>query len=494
MAPKKNTTALAGSALQLLDVDPATLGVDDQVRADATPSDDLVESVLRMGVLQPPTVYWDADREQHIVVIGHRRVGAAIAAKLPSIQVLVRDAAEAKDALRLEQQLVENERRQSLTPADVARGYADLQLFGMRPEDIAAAVAERPARVHAALKATKSEAATSALDRGIDLEQAAIIAEYDDDPELQASLTTTAAQRPAEFAREANQAEVTHAANVKRRELEQQLERDGVPLVGVSRWAEPYWHGNGDTIPYQKARTLERLLIEPAAHRKCPGHAALIEDAINPERIAIRYLCTEWQEHHAQTAREETPEEIERRQETERRAAEERELEAAFKANSDARREWLRGFITGRLNQTAGLFDLIADASIGAIQHDQDTPHEHDEIAVYILTGEKPALTWDSTALADMLVDGRFTALRVLTADALATAESVTTRPGVAKYAPRLTIAYFTHLANWGYKLTELDEQILVAVGEALRDIKRQLEEDAEDAGVDLEADEDDAA
>lgn len=472
MAPKKNTTALAGSALQLLDVDPTTLGIDDQVRADATPSDDLVESVQRMGVLQPPTVYWDTEREQHIVVIGHRRVGAAIAAKLPSIQVLVRDAAEAKDALRLEQQLVENERRQSLTPADVARGYADLQLFGMRPEDIAAAVAERPARVKAALTATKSEAATEALDQGIDLEQAAIIADFDDDPAEQKLLTKTALTNPADFSARAHQARTSRTARLKRDELTAQLEAEGVPLIQAVGWAATYWSGDGDKVKHGQGRVLDDLDITTKQHATCPGHAAIIHGAYSADTAAIAYVCTDWKEHGHElktVIHEYTPEERARQEQLEQEREAERQIEAAFAANSAARRDWLRGFITGRLNQTAGLFDLIADATIGAVEHDQNNDtHSNEHIAVYILTGEEVARQWNSTHLADMLKAGRFTALRALAADALATAEAWTTRPGVAKYSPRLVLAYFNHLTTWGYELTELDHEIEAAAADAL--------------------------
>lgn len=494
MSTKKNTTALAGSALQLLDVDPATLGVDDQVRADATPSDDLVESVLRMGVLQPPTVYWDTEREQHIVVIGHRRVGAAIAAKLKSIQVLVRDAAEAKDALRLEQQLVENERRQSLTPADVARGYADLQLFGMRPEDIAAAVAERPARVKAALTATKSEAATEALDRGIDLEQAAIIADFDDEPATQKRLTTTAIDSPAEFARSVETARRERTARERRDVAAAQLEREGVPLVQTIGWDARHWSGDGTKIPHGQGRVLDDLDITMTEHRYCPGHAAIIHNAFNPEAVALAYVCTDWKgnDHELKSViREYSPEERELQEQREKEREAERQIEAAFTANSTARREWLRGFILGRLNQTAGLFDLIADATVGAVEHDQNNDiHNNEHIAVYILTGEEVPRHWNSTHLADMLKDGRVTALRALAADALATAEAWTTRPGVAKFSPRLVLAYFNHLTTWGYELTELDHEIEAAAADTLA-------ADAIDAAGtvgDDEGEEDDAA
>lgn len=452
--------------LEIIEIDPATIGVDEQVRADATPDDELVQSVARMGVLQPPSVYWDTRRGQYIVVIGHRRVGAAIAAKLPLIQVLVRDAAEAKDALRLETQLVENERRQSLTPADVARGYKDLNLFGLRPEDIAAAVSERPSRVKAALRATDSDAATAALDRGIDLEQAAIIADFDDDPAVQKRLTTTAAENPIEFDGKVALARTERDARLKREQLTAQLEREGAPLLETINWSAAHWSGKNGL-----GRNIADLKVSANGHKKCAGHAAIIHDAYSASSAGITYVCTDWKAHGHELKtiiREYSPEEREEQAARELEREAERQLEAAFEANSTHRREWLRGFILGRLNQTAGLFDLIADASIGAATHDKTSAHQTGHIAVYILTGETVPRTWESSYLADMLTDGRITALRALAADALATAENATTRPGVAKYSPRLALAYFNHLTTWGYQLTEHDTQIQQAATTAL--------------------------
>lgn len=466
------TTDTPTIPLWLTDVDPKTLGVDDQVRTDATPDAELVASVKSMGVLQPPSVYFDSERERFIVVIGHRRVGAAIAAGLDSIQVLVRDEAEAKDALRLEKQLVENERRQGLTPADVARGYQELTIFGLRPEDIAAAVSEKPERVKAALVATESKAATAALDRGVDLEQAAIIAEFDDDPAVQKRLTKTAEEFPAEFSVKVVQARAEVKTKQKLARLTEQLEHDKVPLLETISWSANYWHGKDG-----KARNIADLDVSSNGHKKCPGHAAIIHGTFSSDSMSIAFVCSDWQEHGHElktVIREYSPEEQKEQEERERQREAERLIEEAFAANSTARRDWLRGFITGRLNQTPGLFDLIADATVGAVEHDRTNAHDNEHIAVYILTGDEPDRKWDSTHLADMLASHRFTALRALTADALATAESVTTRPGVAKYSPRLALAYFNHLTTWGYELTTLDIEIQTAADEALAEEKAE--------------------
>lgn len=476
----KNTAASAGTILDILDIDPTTLGIDDQVRADATPDEELIASVKRTGVLQPPTVYWDDDRQQHIIVIGHRRVGAAIAAKLPTIQVLVRDEADAKDALRLELQLVENERRAALTPADVARGYKNLNLFGLRPEDIAAAVADKPARVKAAIAAMDSEGARASLAHGIDLEQAALIAEFEDAPTLQAALTETALTKPQNFAVKVEETRDKRAAMLKKAELVAQLDAEDVELVETVQWNDSWWSGGAGGIARGDGRTLTRLGIDPAEHASCPGHAAIIHNSSSAKYIEILYVCTAWQEHHNQPADDElTPEQIERQQEFERARAEREAREAAFAANTTARREWLRGFITGRLNQTQGLFDLIAETSIGTLALDECGPHEEHSTAIYLLTGEHRNIAFDEHGpLAEMISSGRVTALRALTADALATAEYWASTPGTANLAPRTVAAYFEHLTTWGYQLTDLDQEIVAATAAALAEAD---ERDAEE-------------
>ncbi|QTV79462.1 ParB/RepB/Spo0J family partition protein [Microbacterium sp. NIBRBAC000506063] len=355
MARKTTTPTL--TAVTLLDIDPATLGVDDQVRSDATPDAELIASVRRFGILQPPTVYRDPVRNKHIVVIGHRRVGAAIAAKLPSIQVLVRDEFEAKDALRTEQQLVENMRREGLTPADQAAGYKALHMFGLRPEDIAAAVADKPERVKAALTAMESEVARAGLAGGVDLEQAALIAEFDDDPTAQADLSKVALSNPARFASDVEYYRRRRAAKIKRTQLEEQLRTESIEIVGEHGYDNVMWDGNGDTVPWGQGRRLHRLSIEPADHTTCPGHAAIITNANSADTMDIRYVCTDWKTHHPDAegpVRELTPEEQAEAQERAKAREQQEQLRLAYEANATARRDWLRGFIKGRLNQTQG--------------------------------------------------------------------------------------------------------------------------------------------
>lgn len=73
---------------ELLDIDPRTLLIDVNVRGDARPDPDLVDSIRDVGVLQPVTVVRTRDG-QHRVRYGHRRTLAAIEAEQATVPVIV---------------------------------------------------------------------------------------------------------------------------------------------------------------------------------------------------------------------------------------------------------------------------------------------------------------------------------------------------------------------------------------------------------------------
>lgn len=471
---------------QLLTVDPATLKAADQVRADATPDDQLVESVARFGIQQPPTVVWDAAQNAYVIAMGHRRVGAAIAAGLPTIHVIVRDPADITDAIKLEQQIVENERRKSLTPGELARGWADLEaIFGQTPEDIATALAEPVERVRAGIKTARS-AKTAALiedEPAVDLEQAAIIADFEDRDDIQARLLQLAVTRPSEFpaAVSRERAQIENEARVAK--LRAEAAAEGVTVVGERGYDDLYWRGSSDT-GWAGAR-LQEYGIRPEEHTECPGHAVIINAYQIADQARLDYVCTDTPTngHTRPTAtaeqRELTPEEIaeQERRDQERAAAEEKRQELV--ANSTARREWLRGFLKGRLNQTAGIFDLIAEATLGLIILDDYEPWAHYSIAEELITGEpveRPAGRYygseNRDRFTELVISGQVAPLRALVAHALAVCEEAVGASDLeTSAAPRLVQAYYEHLGVWGYALTDLDRELFAAaVSDGLQD------------------------
>src|SRR5271154_4394046 len=105
----------------LRSVDPRTLQTNptNPRRTPAPPAMDeqLVASINAVGIIQPPCV--TAKDDGLMIVVGNRRVKAAIQADLPLIDVLVCDAGESADAMRA---VAENLIRASLSSVDIWRG------------------------------------------------------------------------------------------------------------------------------------------------------------------------------------------------------------------------------------------------------------------------------------------------------------------------------------------------------------------------------------
>jgi ParB/RepB/Spo0J family partition protein len=482
------------AALELLEIDPTTLGIRDQARADATPDDELIASVRQFGIMQPPTVEYDTTEDRHYILMGHRRVGAAIAAGLNPITVILRPDALADEAITLERQIVENERRKALTAAEVTQGYKKLELFGRTPEDIAAELGEKPEKVRAGLKINRSAAASQlvAEEPSIDFEQAAVIAEFDEHPKLQQKLIDTATTNPANFQRDVENSRTQREVDSRIAKLKEQLDADNIPLADVTTYEQSWWSGKG--VGTGKGRSLDRLGLSIDEHADCPGHAVIIHKAMSyylkdqPDTWLL-YVCTDWEGNgHAGTAAAapKTPEEIQREEERIARQAEyerQQDERAARRqlidANTRARRTWLHGYLTtGRLRPTAAHFDVMAEAFSLQMASSEWAPIH---ITLELLTGEDVAPVYhDDTnelALTALIDDPSIPNLRVIVATAIATFEDGLETPQAVKY--------FEALQSWGYTLTDTDREHLAeaeaAVARSIAGPDDSADEDADD-------------
>jgi ParB family chromosome partitioning protein len=125
---------------ELRSVDPTTLRINpNNPRRTPVPvamDEQLLASIKAVGIIQPPCV-----SEQDgglMIVIGRRRVKAAIAAEMPAIDVLVCDAGEAADAMRA---VAENLVRASMTSVDIWRAIERLETQNWDEQAIADALA-----------------------------------------------------------------------------------------------------------------------------------------------------------------------------------------------------------------------------------------------------------------------------------------------------------------------------------------------------------------
>lgn len=120
--------------------------------------EELRDSIIAEGVLQPIVVRYDADRDIYIIIHGERRWRAAGLADLKAIPALVRDVPEDR---RLLQQLMENVIRDDLNAIDRAAALRALreQLGNVPWEQVAEAVGIKRSRLFQLLGTEKLPAA-----------------------------------------------------------------------------------------------------------------------------------------------------------------------------------------------------------------------------------------------------------------------------------------------------------------------------------------------
>ena len=125
---------------ELRSVDPRTLqsNPNNPRRTPVPPAMDeqLLASIKAIGIIQPPCVIPKDDGL--MIVVGNRRVKAAIKAELPLIDVLVCDADEAADAMR---SVAENLIRASMSSVDTWRAIERLEAQGWNEQAIGDALA-----------------------------------------------------------------------------------------------------------------------------------------------------------------------------------------------------------------------------------------------------------------------------------------------------------------------------------------------------------------
>ncbi|MCP3425147.1 ParB/RepB/Spo0J family partition protein [Rothia sp. AR01] len=207
-------------------IDPTALIVDTNVRSTPELGEDFIASIKHHGVLTPVQGY-QAEDGVHIVA-GQRRTLAAIRAELATIPVYVTDPAQ-NEGDQLAAQIVENIHRAELTDRDRAEGMEQLAAFGMDAGQIARALSTTRKEVKHTREVHASATGGKALNAGLTLDQAAILAEFEEHPEALARLETVAGDNPAQL---------THSARSERSRIERETQRAAEHADAEARGAE----------------------------------------------------------------------------------------------------------------------------------------------------------------------------------------------------------------------------------------------------------------
>jgi ParB family chromosome partitioning protein len=258
----------------------------DNARRPERDREGLAPSIAALGILTPPLVR-TTDTGELVLIAGERRKHSAIKAGLATIPVYVRN--DLSPVHQVAGMLVENVGRDDLTPVEEAVAIQQLAGFdGVTQKDITAMTGIKATKVHQALVVARSEVATEVAGRyDLTLDQAAVVAEFRDDPEAVKLLTAAAVKQPEQW---------PHVVARLRRERDDRQRYDAVvaELTGsgcpVVELESGYWLPAGarwlDDLPPVKGKALTG-----AKHRTCRGHAAAVIESTDDEGYEAAYLC-----------------------------------------------------------------------------------------------------------------------------------------------------------------------------------------------------------
>lgn len=424
--------------LELMWLDPAELIPDPaNLRMELRDMDSMTDSIRAVGVLQALLVTTLPDG-RHQVVFGHRRREGAIRAGRPLVPCLVHSGS-IDDLHRLTAQMVENLRRSDLSAVEEAAGYEQLTAFGLDETEIASRVGSSLESVVAGRTLARAPKTLSfAADHSLTLEVAAGVAEFEDDEGAYQELTRVLVNDPDRFRHALSRARQERRDAAAREEILRNL--GDVPVITGH---PSYGFTRGYATRLASLRNAEGKKITPAKHRKCPGHAAYIEER-GPEGPKVVWVCTD---PSANGHRDERgggkvlaaalpPEER-------AAASDERKTvignNKAWRAAEPVRRAWLEE-LYGRVKPPKGALRFATTAILG----DSWLLHSHGGT----LHGPEltKALDVPDTLLPMLLLRQACRALEAsLTVDAWR-------RP------PTGTASYLTYLGSIGYPLSEVEQ------------------------------------
>lgn len=225
-------------AEEFLHLHPADIIIGSNVRTDVRADHkEFCKSIKERGVLEAVTVYRNEDG-QYVLLRGQRRTITAAKVGTPTGLIPARVVPQPADADRIGDQMVENIHRAGMREAEIVAGVEQLALLGVSAAQIAKRTSIDRPTVNAALAVTKADQSRNRLDAGdLTLEEAAIFAEFEHDPEAVERLENAKRYRQslahvAQRLRDEAAEREADAAEVER------LRAEGLPVLSAEEVAE----------------------------------------------------------------------------------------------------------------------------------------------------------------------------------------------------------------------------------------------------------------
>lgn len=446
----------AGTVLQ---VDPTTLVLDDNIRTEVRLDDGFVDSIAERDVMVPLHVRQDP-LGQLLVVDGQRRLTAALQLALATVPVVV-VAGIGDDESRITDQWILNEHRAGLTQAERVAAVEQLALFGRSPAAIAKKLGTSEAEVDAARALAKAPTVLATAPT-MDLVTAAKLTEFADDEALVDELAVASQDEPDYFEHRLEKARQDRAVEQARADRVAQLREAGVAV------ADP---GAGSFLARLSATPSDgntaAPAITPEEHADCP-HRAMRVDAFWNQGVYVDVdeLCLD-REAAGHFDRFDYSAGVDAEAAAAAKSAE-RKHTIAQNAATDAAQEVRRRFITDHLlweRDPKGRMTKVPD---GVVQH----------VAVVIAmsgTGQDFEVgnllrEWEDGKTIPLPGSSRPAAERALLRRVLANGEVALPRSfwrsnhWVGHYMPHgapLGVLHLRQLAAWGYGLAPIEQEYL---------------------------------
>jgi len=464
-------------AVQLQIVDAREVLIDANIRTNVKIDRPFVASIKRHGVIIPVLAH-PAEDGRVWIEDGQRRILAAVEAEryeVPAYIVPENDT----EAMRIVRQLIANEHRAELDESERVAAWRQLELDGMSVTAIARAVGEKPKRVKAGLAVAASEAATKEVtEHQVTLDQALVLAEFEDDPDTAEKLRDTAQHSPSQFEHQAQRARDKRDERAAVEELIAHYTEQGYHQI---EW--PHWEDK-TALPFRDLTMKDGTPITEDNYLGGDGHRYAVRESWNG--FEAGHFVTDWRKWGLKKRKADgtvnMPWTDEQKQERRTLIANNK----AWKSAEVVRREWLRTFLSRKTTPKAAQ-QFIAASVIDGRGRLTSSIQEHHRLALDLLG--LPDYSWSKThpILAHIQAQPGRT-LTALLAVTIAAHEEAT---GTHTWRnPSEDMAdYFTALAEWGYALSDV-ENIVLGIEPPAEDTSAEDTSAAEVSGEESSGDE----
>ncbi|MFC8796980.1 ParB N-terminal domain-containing protein [Promicromonospora sp. NPDC057138] len=433
-------------------LDPRTLLVETNVRAEVNLTPRFLKTIREDGVLTPILVH---RTEQGLRVrAGQRRTLAAVEVGLEAIPAMIVQGDE-DQVRRLREQLVENDDRQNLRHAERVDAFYQMSLLGVPTVEISNATGHSTTDVNAALKIAKTKKAKAVQAKyDLTLDQAAVLAEFENDTDAVKALTETAIKNPGNFAHAAQRRRDERDAAARMTEAVKGLAEAGIKQI--TNWSKEV-HDNHAARELHQLQTGDGNTLSPEAHGLCPHRAAFLSTRYNGE-IQTGHVCLDYKAAGHKLNRS-NPNDTRTEQEKEEARAERAEVIAnnkAWKSAETVRRQWLADFAKRKTTpKDAPVF--LAETIIGdAYSIEKASENVHDLAREWLglktgtgLRGRQP--------LYDLIA--KSTPARALHISLVLALAAIEARTGLHTWRrPACEERYFRALEAWGYTLADVEQ------------------------------------